>query len=305
MLKRDQEKEIATLIKAQGRFDAGETAFIVRELLAIKAALYNVEYPKLKALQVFPVASDVQPYAESIAYQGFDQVGHAKIIANDAKDLPRVDVQKGEVQTPVRTLGAEYGYSWLDLQRAAVMRVPLSTLRAMTARNMIAVGVDDVSAGGDTDSGMVGALSSSLITPGAATGNWSGLTASQIYTDLTTPIINIRTNTKGLHDVTDILLPESSYAYIAATPWSTTNASNVTILGFLLGNYPGLRVTPWYKLETAGASSVKRMMHFDRNPAVIEVQLPLDFYELPPQAQGLAMNIPCIARAGGVHIRYP
>jgi hypothetical protein len=302
---RDIEKQIVLFLRSTGRFDAGETAFIARELLALKAKLYNVEYPTLMARELFPTASDVEPYAENIAYQQFDVYGKAKLVANDATDLPKVDASKKEFQTPVRTLGDAYSFTWLDMQRSAKMRQPLVETRARRARSAIEEGIDDVLAFGDADSGLLGGTNHSVPTITAAAAAWAGATAQQIYDDMANALIRIITNTKGIHRGNTIGLPLASYAIAATKPWNATNATNLTVLQFFLQNNPGVSVVPWYKLDTAGAGGVKRMMVYDKNPDVIEGQVPLDFYEFPPQATGLAMVINCIARVGGVQVRYP
>lgn len=307
-MKRDQEAEIVHALSNGpfvGRFDAGETAFITRELLSIKAKVYQTEYPTLLATQLIPMANDVDAYAENIAYQQTDGYGKAKIVANDARDLPRVNSQIGEAITPVRTIGAEYTYTWLDLQRSAQSRSPLTTRLAMRARRTIAEGIDSVLTLGDSLSGLIGFTNVSGVTITAAAAAWSGATSAQMYADMVNACIRVQTATVGVHTATDLLMPISSYATAQVTPWSATGASDLTVLSFFKANYPGVKVTPWYRLETAGASAVKRMVAYDRNGDVIEGQLPLDYYEFAPQYDGLAIVIPCIARVGGVQARFP
>lgn len=305
-MKRDQEAEIVHALRQSPiRLDAGETAFITRELLAIKSKVYETEYPTLKAMQFIPMASDVDAYAEAIAYQQTDGYGKAKIIANDAKDLPRVNSTIAERQTPVKTLGAEYSYSWLDLQRSARSRSPLAMRLANRARKTIAEGIDSVLAIGDTPSGLGGFTDDGNVHIGAAAAAWGGATAAQMYGDMIAACNLVQTNTKGIHEATDLLLPVSSYATAKVTAWSATGASDLTVLRFFEINNPNVRVSSWYRLETAGAAGVKRLVAYDRNPDVVEGQLPLDYYELAPQYEGLALVIPCIARVGGVQVRYP
>jgi hypothetical protein len=304
-MKRDQEAEIVQALRLSQRFDAGETAFITRELLAIKAKVYETEYPTLKALDFIPMASDVDPYAENIAYQQTDGYGKAKIVANDARDLPRVNSQIGEASTPVKTLAAEYTYTWLDLQRSARSRAPLVDRLAMRARKTIAEGVDSVMSVGDSPSLLVGFTNISTVHIGAAAAAWSGATAAQMYGDMIGACTLVQTNTNGIHEATDLILPVSSYAKAQTTAWSSTGASDLTVLRFFQINNPNVRVSSWYKLETAGAAGVKRMIAYDRNADVVEGQLPLDYYEFPPQAEGLALVIPCLSRVGGVQCRFP
>lgn len=305
-MKRDYEKEFNLAIRASQRFDAGETDFIVRQLLAVKAKLYQVEYPTLLARTLIPMASDVDAYAEAITWQVEDQIGQADFVSDDADDLPDVDVEVGEATpTPIKTIGVQYGYSWLALQRAAQSKAPLPTRRALAARRKVAEKIELALRGGSTNGKLPGFLTSSLITPGAAAGNYGALTAAQVVADISANITGIETDTLGLHKATDVLLPLTTMAYLKVTPWNSANASNFTILDFLKANFPGVTFTGWYALESAGAGSVKRMVVYEKNGDVVEGQLPLDFYEFTPQARGLGVKVPCLARCGGTIIRLP
>ena len=305
-MKRDYGREIAVVLHSTQHFDAGETDFIVRQLLAIKPKLYSAEYPTLRAMDFIPMASDVDAYAEAITYQMTDGYGQAKMVSNDADDLPDVDVSTGEAApTPVKTIAAKYGYSWLDLQRAAKQRAPLTTRRAERARKAVAEQIDVTLRAGNTDAKVPGFINSSLITPQAAAGNYGALTAQQVVADINTNLNAIPTNTKGVHEATAVLLPISTMLYLNTTPWSTTGQSDLTIMDFLKKSHPGVTFDQWYALEQAGASNVKRMVIYDKNPDVVEGQLPLNFYEFPPQAKGLRLEVPVLARCGGTIIRFP
>ena len=52
------------------RFDSAEDAsvFFARELDHVKAQSYDVEYPELTALHLFPQSSEADPGAETITY---------------------------------------------------------------------------------------------------------------------------------------------------------------------------------------------------------------------------------------------
>lgn len=311
-MKRDYEKELVTVIRGSNHFDAGESDFIVRQLLAIKAKLYAVEYPTLLARTLIPMASDVDAYAEAITWQIEDSFGEADFVSNDADDLPDVDVAQGEATpTPIKTIGAQYGYSWLDLQRAAQQKSPLNTRRALTARRAVAQKIDVALRAGYAPAKLPGFLTSSLITPGSvahaysAAGITAGATAQTIAAEIDANLLGIETDTLGLHRATDVLLPLTTYGFLNSTPWNSANASNLTILGWLQEHHPGVRFSSWYALETAGASGVKRMVYFEKNADVVEGQLLLDFYEFAPQAKGLGVKVPCLARCGGTIIRLP
>jgi hypothetical protein len=287
----------------ESRLDAGETPFVTRELLAVKARLFEIKYPTLIARTLMPIATDTDPGADTIAYHELDATGAAKIIGPNAKDIPRVDVKISESTSPVKTLGAAYGFEWHEMKAAAFARKPLPMWKAQAARRAIEQGIDDVLAEGDTDSGLKGLVNHSSVTSAGATGNWSGLTAAQIVTDVNTALLTVLSDTKGIFPATKCLLPVTEYARIAMTPWSSTGASDTTVLKFLQANNPGVQFIPWYRLESVSGS--KRMVVYNDSSEVLEGEIPLDFEVLPPEAQGLDLVYNCLARVGGVVLRQP
>lgn len=295
------------ILRGMHRFDAGETALVARELLALKSRTYDVKYPGLKARMFLPMATDVNPGAEAIAYHQYDQYGAAKIIAPNAKDIPRVDVSKAEFTSPVKTIAAAYGVEWHTLKRNAMAGgVSILEKRASAARRAIEQGIDDVMATGNADAGLEGMINHSAVTVVSATyGAMSGNNAEDNYKELSEAITTIESDTKGIHQATQIILPISQYQKIATQPWSTT-ASELTVLEFFKRNHPNVSVDHWYKLTDAAANGTDdRMVVYAKDPEVVEGQLPLDFEQLPPEAQGLELVIHCLARVGGVQVRYP
>src|SRR5215469_7359553 len=94
------------------RMDSAEDAalFFARELDYIKSEAYNVKYPRLNGLEMFPKSYTVNEGAESITYYGFDRIGKAAMIHDYATDLPRVVVLGTPTTVPIKHLGASYGY---------------------------------------------------------------------------------------------------------------------------------------------------------------------------------------------------
>lgn len=91
---RDSAIPAAIMASPGTRFDSADEAsvFFARELDHVKAQSYDVEYPELTALSLFPQSSEADPGAETITYYTYDRTGLAKIIDNYSTDLPRADV---------------------------------------------------------------------------------------------------------------------------------------------------------------------------------------------------------------------
>ncbi|MCG4470467.1 hypothetical protein L0P50_16425 [Lawsonibacter sp. DFI.6.74] len=91
--------------------DSAEDAsvFFARELDHVKAQSYDVEYPELTALHLFPQSSEADPGAETITYYTYDKTGLAKIIDNYSTDLPRADVTGKPSFAKIKSIGDSYG----------------------------------------------------------------------------------------------------------------------------------------------------------------------------------------------------
>lgn len=295
---------------SEPRFDANETAVVFRRLEAIKARTYDVKYPNLKARQFIPVDTDVDPAADTIVYGQFDAYGMARIVSNYATDLPRVDVIGREFRTPVKSIADSYGYSVVDLRRGRLAGQNLEARRAEMARRAIETAIDRIAAYGDADTGLPGFLTNANVPETALTnGTWisSNRTAVQMLADLHALVDASVAAGKDVFVPDTLLLPTREFARIAQTFMSTDNTT--TVLRAFLNENPYIKnVDYWSALDAvpvAGGSTRKLAVCYTRSPEVLTLEIPQEFEQFPPQAKGLAFEIPCHARIGGTVIRYP
>jgi len=68
----------ADLYRAATRCDANESIFFARQLEYIKGRTYDIQYPNLSALALFPVDTSAGAGANTITYRQYDTVGMAK-----------------------------------------------------------------------------------------------------------------------------------------------------------------------------------------------------------------------------------
>ena len=102
----------AAIMASEGtRFDSVDqtSVFFARELDYVKSQSYDVEYPELTALQLFPISSEADPGAETVTYYTYDKQGLAKVIDNYSTDLPRADVDGKPSYAKIKSIGASYG----------------------------------------------------------------------------------------------------------------------------------------------------------------------------------------------------
>ena len=145
----------------QMHFDSAEDAsvFFARELDYVKSQSYDVVYPKLTALNIFPVSSEVDPGAVTITYYSYDKVGLAKIISNYATDLPRADVKGKPTTAIIKSIGASYGYSIQEMRASRMAGKSLDARKAEAARYQIDLLNNKIAWNGDAETGLRGILS--------------------------------------------------------------------------------------------------------------------------------------------------
>ena len=291
------------------RLDAGETAALARQLEHIYAQTYDVKYAELKARRFVPIDTSVDAGAEFFTYRQWNMFGMAKLIANYADDLPRVDSLAKEFPAPIKSLGASYGFSIQDMRRAAMSGSQLDARRARAARRAHEQAFDDIVAFGNADAGL-GGMSNNANVPivPAVTGTWvtSIATPLQMIEDLNELVNSIILATLETFIPNTLLLDNTSFQRINSTPMSTTGDADKTVLRFFLDNNPYITdVDQWNKLNAAGAGGVSRAIAYQRSEEVLAAVEPQPFEQFPPQARNLEFVIPTHSRVGGVRVQYP
>lgn len=292
------------------RFDAAESAFIANQLEQIRSKTYDIKYPNLLGRSLVPVNNEISDGAEVVTYQQFDTTGIAVIISDYADDLPRSDVLAKTFSMSPKDVGTSYAYNYREMKHAAFAGVALDAKKASAARKAVELKIDQMARFGDTATGLLGLLNqpnTTLFTvPNGASGfpQWSTKTPDEIIADINGCINGIVSSTKEVEIPDTLLLPIEQYTFITTTPRSST--ADTTIAGFVLANNPYLkRIVPWYALDGAGAAGTDRMVAYRNDPDALELIIPQEFEQLPPEARGLETVTNCLARCGGVVVYYP
>jgi hypothetical protein len=80
----------------------------------------------------------------------------------------------------------------------------------------------------------------------------------------------------------------------------------MTILNHFLTNSRYIKsVDSWQKLAGAGVGGKDRGLVYRRAPEILEFNMPMDFFQMPPEQKGLAYIVNTLARLGGVEVHYP
>lgn len=291
------------------RLDAGESAFFTRELEYIKRRTYDQKLRNLKAKQLIPVSNEAPSGFGEITWRRYDAVGIAKIIADYARDFPRVDIFGTEESVKVHGMGAAYGYSIKEIRRSRVVGKRLDQRRAAAARRAVEELSDDIAWNGDDDYNIQGFIDYPNITeytvpdPGSGT-EWVNKSGLEILADMNGIVSLVIETTFGVEAPDTMLLPIEQFNIINDMPIGDN--ADKTILQFFLTNNRFIDTVEWVvDLAGAGASATDRMMVYTRDEEHLTLEIPQPFEQFPPQQRGMEFEIMTHEETGGVIIYYP
>lgn len=316
------------------RYDAATTAFFLRDLTEVLGRTYDVKYPDLKARDILPVFTGVDPAAEGYVWRQYDRVGAANVIHDYAADLPESEVVANEFQSRCLSLGASYSYSIQDLRKARMAGIPLETRKALSARRSMEQAIEQIAFFGiaqvpgtsatqalrfapvtqntNDPLAMYGFTNFPGLTVSTTTNNWTlpGTSVSTIVSDFNQMFLTVIQNSKGVHTPDTAVLPLSIWSTLSAAARSTTFTDD-TIMTYLRKENPWLKAVYWSTmLETAGlkqddSTPGPRIMLLERNEENLSLVIPQEFEQLPPQMVNLMFKVPCHMRVGGLRVSYP
>ena len=159
---------------------------------------------------------------------------------------------------------------------------------------------------GDANTGVKGFLNQSAVPiVSFVTGNWTQATAAEnILTDMNTLVNSIVNTTKELFAPDTMILDNTSFQIANSKRIDPTMEKSV-LKSFLENNPYITSVQQWQRCNTASATNGRRIVAYKRDPEVLELVIPQEFEQFPPQAKNLGFMIPTHARVGGVSVRYP
>jgi len=311
-------------IGGHARFDSADAAsvFFARELDAVKAKSYDVQYPQLSAVNLFPVNGDEDPGAETITYYTYDLEGAAKIIDNYSTDLPRADVNGVPHSAFVKSIGASYGYSAQEMRASRMAHKSLDSRKAEAAHFQIENTINQIAWKGDANYNLLGVLSTGqnipvfTITAGATSGKtkWLEKTADEVLDDVTAMYAQVARTTKQVERPDTLCLPSDVYTTLSMKRLGDTGE---TVLSYIEKHAPYLKkiesvaelnsdsteTNPYANAVAANGSGVAFLYTNSRDK--LELNNPMAFLQYPVQVKNLETIVPCEARTAGVIVYYP
>ena len=296
-------------IKDTNAFNEDVSVFLAQQLTHVRNQALEVKKAPLNAFQVFPVTTDIPKGADSAVQYIYDAVGIAKVIADYADDLPRVDVFATEQVVRVKDLGVSYGYSDKELANAAYARVNLSASKATKSRRAIDLKINQIAWKGDTANKITGFLNNPNISeytlPTGASGQttFKSKTETEILKDITEFLQTIADATNEVEQANTLLLAPNAYAHLATTRLAD---SDRTLLEFIRQVNPNLtRIMKVGELKGASADGSDMMVAGYFDPDYIKLEIPERFEQKPAERRNLETVINCTASVAGVTVTIP
>lgn len=301
--------------------DAQQVAmsFLVRQASLIEPQVYAMRYQEIQYANLIPVDTSAPEWIQSVTYYSMDAVGQAQWFNGNAQDVPKVELTREKFETGVSMAAIGYGYNLEELGTAQLLGINLTTDKANVARRVAEEKIDAVAFAGDAQKGLTGLVNASTPTattaPADGTGSattFASKTPDQILRDINGQLTGIFSGTLGAEIADTILLPYSVLLDLSTRRIDSVNQT--TILEWVERNNIYTRTTGqpltirgvFGYLDTAGASSTKRMVAYRRSPEVLKMHLPMPFRFLPVWQTGpVRYDVPGIFRVGGVDIRRP
>jgi hypothetical protein len=303
-----------TGLKIDWRQDAGESAFLERQLESIEAKIYDYKLRELKFRRLFPVSNEGQG-SETIAYDIVRGAGIAKIIANGADDLPRADTFVERFYAVVRPVGISFGYTTQELRNAAFSNVPLEARRGVAARRGMEEKLSDIAWNGDSEYNLLGILDNPNIPQSEAADPASGSstawdggdkTALEIIADISGALSDVVETTNQVHEPDTVVLPVAQYEYIRKTPYSTLVPQS--ILRYLTDPLNGFNIKTIEQapeLKDSGPAGEDQMLVYEKSDEVLTFRIPMELRAMPPEQRNLEFLINMEAECAGMVVRYP
>lgn len=290
--------------------DKGESVIFAEQTTYVQTKAYEVKHKALVALEIFAVDFEVPSGTETIEWRYIDEVGAAKIIADYAKDFPRVELFAKKRTATVRGLGNSYGYTTPEIRRTQRAGVPLDAKKATAARKFHDVSHDTIAWRGDATFGLQGFIgypgNSEVVLPNGTGGSklWSAKTTDEIIKDFRLMMSSGRSITAGRETYNTFLASPDLFDILEGTRLAVD--SEKTILTYLKETYSD--ITLWkavFELDGVGAGATDRVYLFNRDAEHVQYVIPQVFEQMPPERQGMEYVTVCHSESGGIKEYYP
>jgi hypothetical protein len=270
--------------------DAQQAAgFVTPALYRTYGRVFETKYPSFDYAGLVPINTDGDMWdIGTLVYSG-DVAGSAAYLGGKAYDVPNASVNFSLGTSQFFLAGVGYELGLQEVNRASRMNLSLGDRKAAAARMVAEKFVYDRVISGATEKNTTGLVNNASVpTANATNGSWASATVVNILADVNQVLGDVITNSGETAMPNALLLPTTRFLTLNNTQLTNSNDS---ILKFIQENNSYSAITgqpldirPSRELETAGASSTKRMIAYEKSADNLEFFLPGPFTFLPPFA---------------------
>lgn len=295
-------------MQTQFKIDDDTLIFASRELTAMRAKIYERQYPekKMASGQILPIEVMTEAaWADEIEIEEYDIYGIMQVIADYSKGGPRVGNSSRRVRYQIKTIGGHAGYSLEEINKARFANKPLLAQRMRALREAYENYQDHVGYWGDTSFGLQGLFTLPLPTMVSPMPFSGATSADDLLALLNSYVAAIQEPTFGLETPKKMVLPEAQYRRIFST--YRTNTSETIGEAFLRSQRAQNLIQDIImdvKLKKAyNGQDVGLILPDDEDK--ISLGLTIPFTMLPEQVQNMEFVTHAYARVMGVVCKYP
>jgi len=281
-------------------------SFAKRELEDVRETIYQKDLRPLSAEEHFPVRNDVARWAEYYITRQFEPIGMSGWINDYSQDFPRVGIDVDEDQFRLHSHGCEYGYTNIELERAAANNRNLREQRAMAAQRAIRERNNHVAFFGSASRKLYGLVNYPGVPRVYFDNPINANTAADTIVEefgafLDTPNDVTQNNT----EVDVVGIPTTQYNFMRRT--NVRSGTDTKILEDLRDNiYDGqIDFVKMPELDGAGPDGEDLVVCFEDRSETWGMSIAMPFTQEDPQQEKLAWAVPCHSRTAGVTFDFP
>lgn len=285
-------------------------AFYISQLSNLESKIYETKYRNIVYAEWVPVDTSDPEWVDEISYLSYDAVTMGKFIGANAKDLPQVAMNASKSSIKVGYGGIGYGYTLDELRKSAAMGMAIDATGAKMSFRGYQEHCQRLAFQGDSGRGMYGLFNNPNVSVANSTYDWDTATNDEIVADMNAALIKVWVDSKEVHLPNVLGIDSARWAIISERRMAA--GTDTTILEYFKKNNlftartgQPLTIKSCLELATAGVGGVPRMIAYELTEENLIMKQPMPWRPLPPQPQGLRVDVPCEYKIGGVEFRYP
>ncbi len=257
--------------------------------------------------QLITIDSSVHEGAREYGYHELDRVGRARIVSDNATDIPKSDIKGDFILHPVRTVATSFEYSNQDVRTAQMQgSFDIANEKAQAAREAMDDELDRLILFGSPTDGLEGVVNHPGIRVRVAdTPNWQTATGEQIRDSFSNAVNTLRIDTNNIEIPNSCVMDVATEAKLS-TKINQPNGGDATVMDFLKKAHPEItnwRVDP--NLKDIGPGGSPSILIYRNDPRKLRCVMPMRMRPTPPEQRGTIFEVILESRFGGVMMPRP